>query len=175
MGGNSEILFAILSYAIPIFGIVVLGLLIGGSKERRHLRNMTRREQASSHVKVTNLKRITDPGGVEEAWMVLGQVVIATDYFKTFATGLRNLVGGEMKSAQMLLTRGRREALLRAIETAQARGATELWNVRFNTSSISQMNGNRGAMQVEVFTWATAVKRKSAQSIAASPGMSDAR
>ena len=156
----AEVLVIVWPYAIPVFGIVVLGLLIGGHNERRHLRDLARREQALGSITVTNLKRVTRPEEVEEAQMVLGQVVIATDYFKTFATGLRNIVGGEMKSVQSLLTRGRREALLRAVEAARAQGATELWNVRFNTSSVSQMNGNRGAMQVEVFAWATAVRRR---------------
>ena len=50
-----DFLGLILTYGAPIFGIVVLGLLIGRRNEHRHLRDLARREQALSHVKVTNL------------------------------------------------------------------------------------------------------------------------
>ena len=72
-----------------------------------------------------------------EALLVIGQVVIATDYYKTFVTQLRNLVGGEMKSAMSLMSRARREAMVRLLEQARTRGATEVWNVRLQFTSIS--------------------------------------
>ena len=68
-------------------------------------------------------------------------------------------MGGEMKSAQKLMNRARREALVRLLEQADRRGATEVWNVRFGFSNISQMRGRRGAMQVEILAWGTAVRR----------------
>ncbi|MAG56556.1 MAG: hypothetical protein CMJ83_09725 [Planctomycetes bacterium] len=143
------------------FCIGVLGLLVGGSKERRHFRELAEREKRLSHIRVCNLKRVTAPDEVEDAHMMLGSVVIATDYFKSFATGLRNLVGGEMRSAVSLMNRARREALLRLLEQAEARGASEVWNVRFGYSNISQMRGRSGgAMQVEMLAYGTAVRRR---------------
>ena len=137
-----------------------VGFFVGGAIERRHLRNLDRREDQHRRITVNNLKRVTDPQTVIRAVMVTGQVVIATDYYKSFATSLKNLIGGELRSAETLMLRARREALLRAIEQAAALGATELWNVRYGFCSISQMRGNRGAMQVELFAWGTAVVRQ---------------
>jgi uncharacterized protein YbjQ (UPF0145 family) len=62
-----------------------------------------------------------------------------------------------MRAAGSLMVRGRREALCRMLEQARRMRATEVCNVRFGSSSISQMRGKRGAMQVEVIAWGTAV------------------
>ena len=151
-----EFIFGVL---LPLVLLVVCGILIGGWNEWRHLRDLDQRQQQFSHILVNNLKRITDPHSVVRCTMVSGSVVIASDYFKTFATGLRNLVGGEAKSAQRLLIRARREALMRLLEEADRFGAAEVWNVRFGTSNIGAMGGNQGIMQVEMYAWATAVVR----------------
>lgn len=148
-------------YGVPLFLLLFCGLFVGGITERRHLASLERREEALARagVRLSNLCLVPDAGRVSDAQLVMGQVVIATDYFKSFATALRNLVGGEMRAAQSLMTRGRREALVRLMEAAQRRGCNEVYNVRFDFSNISQMQGNRGAMQVEVHAWATAVRR----------------
>lgn len=152
-------MFELLWQILPVIVLMVLGILAGGYNARRHLRSLEQREQALSAIKVTNLKRVDAMDCVRNTQMVLGQVVIATDYFKTFVTTLRNLVGGEMKAAQNLMTRARREALIRMLEQARAMNATEVCNVRFEFCSISQMRGKRGAMSVEVIAWGTAVSR----------------
>ena len=143
---------------------IVLGIVIGGFNAREHLKSLDRRERALSSITVNNLKRIHDPDSAIRGKMVMGQVVIATDYFKSFATAMRNLVGGEMRSAQGLMNRGRREALVRMLEQAKHLDADEVWNVRFGFSNISQMRGKSGAMQVEVVAWGTAVQRARASS-----------
>ncbi len=140
--------------------LLPVGFFVGGTIERRHLRDLDRREQQYGDIRVCNLKRVTGPHTVAHSQMVVGQVVIATDYYKTFATSLRNLVGGEMRSAERLMLRARREALLRALEQTRALGADELWNVRYGFCNISEMRGRQGAMQVEVFAWGTAVVRQ---------------
>ncbi len=137
---------------------------IGRFTERRHLRDLDERESRSGDIIVTNLKTIADPASVEGGRMVIGHVVIATDYWKSFATRMRNLVGGEMKSAQSLMIRGRREALMRLIENAREYGATEVYNVRYQFSNISMMRGSKGgAMQVEILAYGTAIVRRSQQ------------
>ena len=148
----------VLSYALPAF-LLLLGISAGGFNERRHLRSLDRREAALGGIRVCNLKTVADQPAVRSAAMVMGQVVIATDYFKTFATSLRNLVGGRMRAAESLMARARREALVRMLEQARRAGASEVYNVRFGFSNISQMRGKRGAMQVEVIAWGTAVVR----------------
>ena len=154
----SNFLTVLFTFGLPIL-FLMLGVLVGGTTERLHLKQLARRERALEHIRVCNLKRVHDPQSAQQATLVMGQVVIATDYFKSFVTSLRNLVGGEMKAAQTLMIRARREALLRLLDEAQQMGATEVWNVRFGSSTIAQATGNRGAMQVEMLAWGTAIVR----------------
>lgn len=147
----------------PIFitlFLVGLGFSVGGWRERSHFKQLDAREAAARDIRITNLKTITHPESVLRAEMVSGNVVIATDYFKTLATVLRNLVGGEMVSAQRLLIRARREALARLVDEARAMGATEIWNLRFQFCNVGQMSSGKGAMSVEMYAYATAVVRK---------------
>ncbi len=150
--------FNFLILLVPIV-LIVLGAGVGGLTARTHLRSLERREAELTSIEVNNLKFVRDPGSAADTRMVLGQVVIATDYFKSLATALRNLVGGEMRAAEGLMNRARREALVRMLEDARSMNADEVWNVRFGFSNISQMRGKQGAMQVEVFAWGTAVRR----------------
>lgn len=145
-----------------IWQIVMLpvGLVFGGMAERKHFRALAERE-AANIVRVDNRKRIDRPDSVAEAVLVTGQVVVATDYWKSFAMKLRNIVGGEAKSADRLMQRGRREALMRLCDAAAKRGATEVWNIRLTFSNIGMMSGRAsGNMQVEVFAFGTAVTRR---------------
>ena len=143
-----------------VSGLLVLGIIAGGWHERRHRRLLEKRETGMRHIRVDNRKCIPDPDTVQQTSLVTGQVVIATDYFKTFTASLRNLVGGEMKSIQSLLMRARREALVRMLEQARTMGATEVWNVRFEFCNISQMSRRTGTAQVEMLAYGTAVVRR---------------
>lgn len=149
----------IINLAVQII-LLPIALVVGRFTEGRHFTRLAQREHELGHIHRCNLKRVADPDSVVRADLVIGHVVIATDYWKSFATKLRNLVGGEMKSAQSLMTRGRREALVRMLERAQQLNATEVWNIRFGFASISQMRGTAGAMQVEIYAWGTAVSRR---------------
>jgi uncharacterized protein YbjQ (UPF0145 family) len=135
------------------------GLTIGKMNDRKHLASIQKREERYRRITLDNRKRVPSPETIEGATLVMGQYVAATDYFKSFATKLRALVGGEMNSMITLMERSRREAILRMVEAAHKKGATEVWNIRFETSNISQMNGKRGAAQVEIIAYGTAVKR----------------
>lgn len=146
---------------VAIFAILffVCGLVFGRRNEKRHLASIAAREGQIRHIHLDNRKRVADPDSVEVCTLVMGQYVSATDYFKSFATSLRALVGGEMNAMLTLMERARREAILRMIEQAQRHGATEIWNIRFETSNISQMKGKRGAAQVEIIAYGTAIRR----------------
>ncbi len=161
-----DLLFGIV---LPAIGILVLGVLIGGARERRHFQDLARREQDMRQLLVTNLKTIPSPHNVKQVFLVTGSVVIASDMFKTFAIRLRSLIGGEMRAALSLMTRARREALLRALEQASRHGATEVWNVRYGTCTIGQLESKKKSIQVEVFAWATAVIRMSPPAPPAAP------
>jgi uncharacterized protein YbjQ (UPF0145 family) len=145
---------------LPVLILLALGYSVGSWRERRHLADLDRREaELFTRITCNNLKRITNPQQVRQAALVMGEVVVASDYFKTFAAHLRNLIGGEVKSFDTLMLRARREAVLRMLESARALGATEVWNMRLGTSSISGMQPKNPAVSVEVFAFGTAVVR----------------
>jgi len=156
---NGEVFLLILVYATPLFLLLFCGVFLGGLAERSHLKRLDERERELAGILLCNLKRVPGEEGVTRSHLVLGQVVIATDYFKSLATALRSLVGGELRAANSLMTRGRREAVVRLLEEARRHGCNEVYNLRFGFSNISQMRGKRGAMQVEILAWGTAVQR----------------
>jgi len=141
--------------------LLVGGLMFGRANDRKHLASIKRREERYRDIRLDNRKRVESPETVEATALVMGQYVSASDYFKAFATKLRGLVGGEMNSMITLMERARREAVLRMVESAKEQGATEVWNIRFETSNISSMSGKRGAAQVEIIAYGTAVRRSS--------------
>lgn len=135
--------------------LVVLGLVTGKYIEMRHLRNLAVRESALRDLSRCNLRTLPAGLKAEESFLVTGSAVIATDYFKVFAAGLRGLFGGEMKTYRSLMTRARREAVVRMLEEAKANGAGSVWNIRFETSTIQ---GKRRPGGVEVLAYGTAVR-----------------
>lgn len=138
--------------------LMPIAFFVGGFQSKRHLRSLDEREAQLKDIMVCNLKRVSSPETVASAALVVGQVVVATDYYKSFATGLRNFIGGEMKNAISLCTRGRREALVRLCEQARRMGATEVWNVRYGFSNIAG-TGTSASMQVELVAYGTAIVR----------------
>jgi len=133
-------------------GFILLGYLVGRSREARHLADLDRREAAAAGVAVIDVKQIPPGLAAGDGRLVMGEVVIATDYFKSFMAMLRNIVGGEVKTYQTVLSRARREAKLRMIEEAQALGADLVVNVRFEWSDV----GPRIA-STEIFCYGTAI------------------
>ena len=153
-------MWPVLLQFLPVVAFLALGYGVGSWRERRHLRSLGLREAAMGDIQVCNLKRVPDPETITNALLVSGDAVIATDYFKSFAASLRNIVGGEMRTYETLMVRARREATLRMLERARAAGAVEVWNVRYETSNIrSSSNRRRAAVSVEVFAYGTAVVR----------------
>lgn len=136
---------------IPAF-LLLLGWTVGKTTERRHFRSLDRREQELAHMLVTDIRSF--PGGLvpeRGGAIVMGDAAIATDYLKSFLAKLRNIFGGEVRSYQSLLTRGRREAMLRMMEQAHQMGYDAVCNVRLGTAIIGRM--------VEVFSTGTAYLR----------------
>ncbi len=143
------------------FALIGLGYFVGHWREQSHLKSLAVREKALGHIMVTDLKTIADPKTAASGCLVMGEAVIATDYFKSIATQLRNLIGGEMKSMQSLVDRARREAMVRMLEQADRTGATEVCNVRLETSNIrSATSKKKAAISVEMLAFGTAVVRR---------------
>jgi len=88
---------------------------------------------------------------------VTGSAVVATDYFKVFASSLQNLFGGEMREYETLVTRARREALVRMLDEAHRKGANAIYNVRLETSTVGGQQQKKSG-GVEVLAYGTALK-----------------
>lgn len=145
---------------LPVAGLLALGFTVGRWREARHLRNLTQREQTFADMLVTNLRAVAAPETARDSAFVCGDAVIATDFFKGFVASLRNIVGGEVVAYTTLLQRARREATLRMLEQARQLGATEVWNVRYETSNILSGSRKSPAVSVEIIASGTAVIRR---------------
>ncbi|NEQ96087.1 MAG: YbjQ family protein [Cyanothece sp. SIO2G6] len=141
---------------IVVLILLAIGYGFGSYAERQHYKSIREREKATLHVPIMTFGAKQSLPPAKETALFVGSVVVASDYFKTFALALRNLVGGRVLSYESLLDRGRREALLRMKEEAIAWGATELANVRINTSSLSQ--GGQGMISIEVIAYGTGIR-----------------
>ncbi|HVR74686.1 MAG TPA: heavy metal-binding domain-containing protein [Planctomycetota bacterium] len=140
--------------------LLAVGLFSGRITEGRHYRSLKEREAQLRGLILTNLRNMPLPGPVSGSRFVSGQVVISTDYFKSICAALRSLVGGNVRSFETLLERGRREAILRLAEQALASGASLVLNVRFETMPIYRSGqGRRGGITgVEVVAYGTALR-----------------
>ncbi|MFN4260554.1 MAG: YbjQ family protein [Gemmataceae bacterium] len=114
-----------------------LGFCVGGSRERRHLRQLEQREREQSDCLITQLK--TFPGAATAdapACLLVAEVVIASDFLKSFLASMRGIFGGEVRSYRTLMDRARREAVLRVVEQARALGYNAVCNIRLQTADI---------------------------------------
>ncbi len=151
-----------------LFSLIVLVLLLaigfgfGAVAESRHLRSLAQREAATRDVLVCDLKSFPQlaPDGPAPV-LVVAEVVIASDYFKTWITSLKKLLGGELGSFLTLVDRARREAVLRVVEQAKAQGYNAVCNIRLDTADIggAAKGGNKAAAMVAVMASGTAYRR----------------
>ncbi len=140
---------------IVFISLLALGYFFGRLAESRHYRSIIEREKVLNSIPAIATK-IPDPTlRPRETQLVTGSVVISVDYFKRFLAGLRNLVGGRVKSYESLVDRARREAILRMKEQAKDLGASLVFNVKLETASISKGKGN-SIGSVEVLAYGTA-------------------
>ncbi|NEO97912.1 MAG: YbjQ family protein [Symploca sp. SIO2E9] len=139
---------------VAIFlSLLALGYFCGLYFEKKHYQSLKERERQTHHLPMVTFGAKQTIPEAREAALFIGSVVIAADYFKTFASSLKNLFGGRMVLYEGLLERGRREAVLRMKEQAIAWGATQVVNVRMETSNIgTNKNG------IEVIVYGTGIR-----------------
>lgn len=142
----------------PIIVLLILGFCVGSLVERAHFKRLAAREAALADMLVSDLRSLPPAWEAETFGLVTGEVVIASDYFKTFAASLRKLVGGELHTFESLMVRARREAVVRMLESAKSMGANYVANVRFATSNIGSMGRRRMAAMVEMYAYGTALR-----------------
>jgi uncharacterized protein YbjQ (UPF0145 family) len=87
---------------------------------------------------VSNLEIVPGKRVIKHLGLVQGSTVRSKHLGKDILAGLKNIVGGELKSYTELLQEAREEATKRMIQQAEAVGANAVLNVRFSTSSITQ-------------------------------------
>jgi uncharacterized protein YbjQ (UPF0145 family) len=131
------------------------GFVIGRSIEKRHYRSIRLREEFFMAQPAVTFATLPDDRPVERIELARGSVVLTYDVFKTFMSGFRAVVGGEMRSLSPVLDRARREAILRMKQSCPE--ADLYLNCRLATSTLSgpETRSNLGA--VEVMAYATAI------------------
>ncbi len=148
--------FAELWQFLFVILLLIMAFFTGSIAERRHYKSIIRREGALGDMVVIVAKTLPPMSPAPATALVRGSVVISVDYFKRFLARLRMIFGGRIHTYESLLDRARREAILRMQEQARELGATMIFNMRFETSSISK--GRKDAVgTVEVLAYGTAV------------------
>lgn len=149
--------FPFLLQVIPVLVLLVLGFSIGTLVERAHFRRLETRERELKGMLLTDLKTLPEHCSHQPCCFVVGEVVIASDYFKTFAAGIRKILGGEMRTYETLMERARREAILRMAESASKMGANAVYNIRLASTNIGSIRRRRSAAMVEMYAFGTAI------------------
>lgn len=141
---------------IVFLTLLVLGYGFGRYAEVNHYKSIISREKALNRIPAIASK-IPPVDGEYKSQLVSGSVVVSVDYFKRFIAGLRNLLGGKVTSYESLLDRARREAILRMKEDAANAGAAYVFNIKLETSRISQGGQRNSLGSVEVLAYGTAL------------------
>ncbi len=139
--------------------LLAAGYFLGSAAEARHYRSIEQRERILNKLPAIASKHLPKNIDITETRLVTGNVVISIDYFKRFIASLRNLVGGRVSSYESLIDRARREAILRMKMEAKNMGATMVFNIKMETSSIYKGAKNQIG-SVEILAYGTAVKTR---------------
>ena len=154
--GNVEKLELAVNFGLPLL-ILIFAYLIGNYIEKRHFRDIRKREAALQGFPLMTFQSMPANWLVTRADMVGGSVVVSLDYFKRVIAGLRTMIGGRVKTYEPLLDRARREAMLRMAESAKNAGYDAVINVRLETSRLANAKGGQGTAGVEMLAFGTAI------------------
>lgn len=136
--------------------VLLAGFVIGQLLEKNHYKSIRKRETLLRNIPAISSKKLPESFLPCSTEIVAGNVVISVDAFKKFVAGLRILIGGRVTSYETLIDRARREALLRMKEEAKKLGASFVFNVKMETSSISKGREN-SIGSIEVLAYGTAI------------------
>lgn len=142
--------------------ILIIALVItfttGSIIEKNHFKKIKAREKKLLNQPFVSFdkKSYSNKKPIKKIEMVTGEVVISGDYFKSFVSAFRNLIGGRMVSYESLMERARREAILRMRE--KARGANIIVNTKIESMMINNPNDAQNTLpQVAVIAYGTAI------------------
>ncbi len=147
-----------MSELVVFLVLLILGYGFGRFAETMSYNSIRKREEEFGKIILVAAKTLPADLVIRETFLVTGSVVVSVDYFKRFLATLRSIIGGRMISFETLLDRGRREAVLRMKQEAGDKGATMIFNVKIETSSISKGQGS-SIGSVEVLAYGAAIVR----------------
>lgn len=159
---NDEWLGLILSFldVLILLVLLLIAFVVGNYLEKKHYASILQREAELRHIIVVASR--FPPQEFYGQHLVLGSVVVSSDYFRRLLAWFRQIFGGDIRSYETLLDRARREAILRMKEEAAAQGAEIVFNLKLETSSLSTTDRNSSGVlgTVEVLAYGTAGKLK---------------
>ncbi|MBR3363198.1 MAG: YbjQ family protein [Bacilli bacterium] len=100
---------------------------------------------------VTTTDKIEERKIIETIGIVKGTIVQSKNIGRDFMAGMKNLVGGEVKSYTQMISEAREVATERMIEEATKLGADAIIGMRYGSSAIMQG-------MAEIIAYGTAVK-----------------
>lgn len=155
-------LCCLLVAGIPV-GLPLYALIMGFRRRKATERRLAEGEPRLEHLLQLSTEVPEHPGPTA---LVHGSVAYAADFPSRWATGWRNLVGGEAQSLNRQVGLARRLATLRMLEHAAAQGAVGVANVRIETSHIDMSSGSRGqqALVIDMLVYGTALLPSSGDS-----------
>ena len=133
-------------YLLITIVLLSIGYFIGKDIERKHFMSILQRERDLSHIVAFSAKKVPDT--FSNQFLVKGSVVVSSDYFKQFMSAWRMFFGGRMQSYETMLERARREAVLRMKQEAEYGNANAIFNVKLETSVLSDQSSQNGAIGV---------------------------
>lgn len=148
-------LYVFVLIVIPLV-LFIIPMITGQIIERKHFKDLQVREAEIRKKVIVHNRRsplITRP---VKMTLVAGEVCIGADRFKTWLAGFRQIVGGRMGSLAPVVERARREALLRALESAAAQGYTEVGNIRYTTANLKWNAPKQRELLISVMAYGTA-------------------
>lgn len=139
--------------------LLLVGFTVGTILEKLHFASLKKREAKLVDMEVNTLwdEALEGLPPVEKMFFVTGCCVVSQDYFKKVLAALKTIFGGRLGSYETLVTRGRREAVLRMKESAKKAGCDKIVGMRLETAPIGDKTG-QGIGCIEVIAYGTAVK-----------------
>ena len=145
---------------IPIV-LIVIAYFWGSLIERQHFHRIIEKENELRDILAFAIRRVPKDLALSEPKLVCGSAVISVDYFKTFAAGLRGIIGGRIGAYESLLERARREAIVRMKDDARRHGGNIVLNVKLESVRI-YAGGGRATVSVEAMAYGTAYSKNDA-------------
>jgi uncharacterized protein YbjQ (UPF0145 family) len=88
---------------------------------------------------------------IQTLQMVRGSIIQSKNIGKDIMSGLKTIIGGELKGYSEMMNEARAIATMRMVEEAEELGADAVINIRYASSAV--MSG-----AAEILAWGTAVK-----------------